>query len=248
MNTWFEDESFWKRIYPHLFPAERFALAEEQVDHILTLTVPAGRSVLDLCCGPGRHATLLAQRGFTVTGVDRSPFLLDQAKARAQADHLSVEWIVDDMRHFVRPETYDLVLNMFTSFGYFDDPQEDRQVLQNMYRSLKPHGVCLIDVMGKEVVARTFQPTRSQRSADGMLWVECHNIVDGWRRIHTEWLFIKDGQVTTVRFQLNVYSGQELKERLQQAGFQRVQLFGDLAGNAYGPQASRLVAVANKEP
>ena len=246
MPAWFEDDAFWIALYPYLFPEEQCALAEEHVDQLLALVAPTGHVVLDLCCGPGRHAIRLAKRGFAVTGVDLSAFLLAKAQARAQAAQVAVEWLRDDMRHFVRPGAYDLVVSLYTSFGYFADPQDDRRVLQNIFRSLKPHGVYLIDMLGKEVLAKTFQPTTSSQAPDGTLWIRRHAIVDGWSRVRTEWMLIQGDKATTFHFQLTLYSGHEIKERLEQAGFGTVHLFGDLQGNAYGPEASRLIAVESR--
>lgn len=247
MTEWFTDESLWMTMYPFLFSKERFTAATAQVDRLLALVDVTGRAVLDLCCGPGRHAIVLAKRGYTVTGVDASPFLLEQARARAQAEGVMVEWVLADMRHFMRSAVYDLVLSMFTSFGYFDDKDDDLTVLRNMYHSLQPGGTCVLDMLGKERLAKIFQPTTSEQAPDGTLWVQRHEIVDDWSRIRNEWTVIKDGRARSFTFQLTVYSGQELKDRLFQAGFRRVRLCGDLEGQAYGPQAERLVAVAWKE-
>ena len=70
MAEWFENESFWESMYPYMFPPRRFEAAENQVQAILELTAVRGSSVLDLCCGPGRHCVELAKRGFEVTGVE----------------------------------------------------------------------------------------------------------------------------------------------------------------------------------
>ena len=83
MSEWFENEDFWTEMYPYLFPEERFQSAEDQVDKILSLVEFSGTHILDLCCGPGRHSTVLAERGFSVTGVDSTAFLLQKATARA---------------------------------------------------------------------------------------------------------------------------------------------------------------------
>src|SRR5690349_19507514 len=80
---WFESEDFWRDLYPFMFPEERFAAAKDEVTSILALTRCEGGTVLDLCCGPGRHSLEFAQLGFNVTGVDRSRFLLDIARRRA---------------------------------------------------------------------------------------------------------------------------------------------------------------------
>jgi 2-polyprenyl-3-methyl-5-hydroxy-6-metoxy-1,4-benzoquinol methylase len=140
MSEWFEDESFWIETYPFIFPESRIEATEEEIDKILQLVECPGKSVLDLCCGPGRCSVALAKRGFTVTGVDRTAFLLEKAKARAKAEAVDIEWIQQDMREFVRPEGFDLVLSMFSSFGYFDDKTEDIRVLRNIFTSLKQEG------------------------------------------------------------------------------------------------------------
>lgn len=246
MAEWFEDEAFWITMYPYMFPSERFTLAEEQVEKILTLLEFQGTEVLDLCCGPGRHAVLLAKRGLQVTGVDRTPFLLEKAKERGRREQAKIEWVLADMRDFIRPQAYDLVLNMFTSFGYFDDKDDDLAVLQNIYQSLKPNGICLIDVMGKERLARVFQAASAIDMPDGSLLVQRHEVFDAWSRIRNEWILIKDGQAHSFKFHHTLYSGQELKDRLAQAGFEKVQLYGDLDGNPYDIEARRLVAVARK--
>src|SRR5262245_8221 len=97
---WFESEEFWKELYPYFFPAERFADAVDQVSQLIAGTGVSAGSVLDLCCGPGRHSVEFAGRGFAVTGVDRSAFLLDRARERAAAANVPVEWICEDMRRF----------------------------------------------------------------------------------------------------------------------------------------------------
>ena len=107
---WFEQEDFWRDLYPYMFPPERFAAAGEQVSQILGLTGITSGAVLDLCCGPGRHAIALANRRLAVTGVDASPFLLERARERAAEAGVTVEWIQDDMRHFVRPGAFDRTL------------------------------------------------------------------------------------------------------------------------------------------
>ena len=246
MPKWYEDETFWNKLYPFLFPERRFDAAEDEVGGILDLAGLEKGDVLDLACGPGRHATALAKKGFRVTGVDLSPFLLRKARGLARAGGVDVEWVQEDMRRFVRPEAFDLAINIFTAFGYFDDKRDDLKVLRNIHRSLRKGGAFVIELKGKEGLARHFLPTTSKELADGKLLVERHEIFDDWTRIRNEWTVIEDGTATTFRFHTTVYSGQELKDRLLEAGFGDVSLFGGLDGSEYGLDAERLVAVARK--
>ena len=190
---------------------------------------------------------MLAKRGCSVTGVDRSKFLLGKAAERAKAEGVRVEFLQQDMRNFSRPASYDLALNFFTSFGYFNDREDDIRVLRNIYESLKPAGVCLLEMISKEWLAKNLLATTSMEAPDGSLRVERHEISDDWSRIRNEWIFIKEGRTKVFKFHHTIYSGQELKDRLYQVGFKRVKLFGDLDGNEYGVNAKRLVAAAWKE-
>jgi len=171
-DDWFADDAFWEATYPFMFPETRFAGAGEEIDRVLALagmTPGAGGAVLDLACGPGRHSVALAARGFAVTGVDRSAFLLDRARARAAELGAAAEWVHADMRDFVRPAAFDLALCLFTSFGYFTDDADNQRVLAQVAASLRPGGRCVLDVAGKEVLARIFRPAGVRDIPDGMV-------------------------------------------------------------------------------
>ena len=245
-KEWFDDDSFWRELYPFMFPEKRVADADEQVAKALALTKPPGKSVLDLCCGPGRCSIALAKKGFRVTGVDKTTYLLNKARAKAKAARVNIEWVREDMRDFVRPASFALVLSMFTSFGYFDDRQDDMTVLQNMFTSLQPGGACLIEVLGKERLAKILQPTISTVLPGGTLMVERHEIFDDWTRVRNEWLLIRGGRTKSFNFHHTIYSGQELRDRMERVGFVAVKLHGNLDGDAYGPNAERLVTIGHK--
>jgi SAM-dependent methyltransferase len=244
-KEWFDDDSFWRELYPFMFPEKRVADADEQVAKALALTKPPGKSVLDLCCGPGRCSIALAKKGFRVTGVDKTTYLLNKARAKAKAARVNIEWVREDMRDFVRPASFALVLSMFTSFGYFDDRQDDMTVLQNMFTSLQPGGACLIEVLGKERLAKILQPTISTVWPGGTLMVERHEIFDDWTRVRNEWLLIRGGRAKSFNFHHTIYSGQELRDRMERVGFVAVKLHGNLDGDAYGPNAERLAVISH---
>lgn len=246
MREWFENETFWSELYPYMFDEQRFAAADEQVRKIIKLTGVRRGAVLDLCCGPGRHSIELAKRGFQVTGVDRTRFLLNRARRRARTARARVEFVHADMRDFVRPNTYKLALSLFTSFGYFDNKDDDRRVLRNISESLRPRGVFVLDVHGKERLAKGFATTTADRYADGSMLIQVHEIFDDWTRIRNEWILLKGNRARRFKFHHTIYSGQELKDLLRQAGFAEVKLYGDFDGQSYGLDAPRLIAVARK--
>ncbi len=249
MAAWYEENEFWKNFSPVLFDARRWEAVPTEIDELLTLAnIAPGAPVLDLCCGPGRHSLELARRGFTVTGVDRTTRYLAEARRSAAAEELSIEFVERDMRRFRRPAAFDLAINLYTSFGYFEDKADDEQVARNLYESLKPRGKLVLEMMGKEVLARVFQE-RAWFWLDeeaGVMMLEERKLCQGWGWIESTWTLI----YATERFSHTVghrlYAGTELAALLRQAGFAKVELFGGLDGIPYDHNARRLVAIAEK--
>lgn len=239
---WFENEAFWQTFYPYMFGERQMAAAPGEVERVLALSGVVGGRVLDLCCGPARHSLILAQKGFRVTGVDRSAFLL--SKARELTAGAGVELVEADMRDFVQPGAFDLALSLFTSFGYFDTREEDLAVLRNVRASLKQDGVFVMDVMSKEYVISQGTPTRWEQWPSGEIHVHHYDVFPGWGRLRVEWLLVEGDRARRFEFEHNVYSGQELAALLERAGFADVQIYGSLDGTPYDATATRLVARA----
>jgi SAM-dependent methyltransferase len=245
-GTWFESNALWAESFPFMFPESSFADAAGNVPKIAALSGVKSGNVRDLACGPGRYALPFAQGGYSVTGVDRTQFLLDKARDAANRAGVTVEWIEQDMRDFVRPAAFDLAINVFTSFGYFDDPTENRRVLENIYTSLMPGGVFVFDHLGKELLAARFVPTRSDVLPDGRIRFARQTITDDWTHIDAEWVLVDGSRASTFRLRHWIYSGHEIRELLTSAGFRDVSLYGSFDGVPYDPQATRLVAIARK--
>lgn len=241
---WFENEEFWRAFYPWMFSERRLQAAPQEAEQLLTLSGVSEGAVLDLCCGPARHAVLLAAKGFRVTGVDRSPFLLSKARERAAEAGVPIEFVQSDAREFLRPGAFDLALSLFTSFGYFETRAEDLALLRNIRANLKPGGAFVIDVLGKECYAALPRKGNWDEKADGEVLVEFAEVLPGWAKTRNHWLLLNGERARRFDFDLNLYSGQELCAALQQAGFSDVQIFGSLAGTPYDATATRLVARA----
>jgi SAM-dependent methyltransferase len=229
-----------------MFPEARFVSAAESVPKIAALAGIATGRVLDLACGPGRYAVPFAQAGYIVTGVDRTRFLLQKAGELAARAGAAVEWVEQDMREFRRPDAFDLAINLFTSFGYFEEAADNRRVLENVYASLKPGGAFVFDHLGKEILAAKYQPTRSEELTDGTLLIQRVVVIEDWSLIEGEWILLAGERASRFRVRHWLYSGQEIRELLASVGFADVSLFGNLEMTPYGPQAERLVAVARK--
>ena len=127
---WFEDDQFWLRFAPVMFDSQRWEETPLEVDGILRMAdVPPAAAVLDSCCGVGRHSLEFARRGFSVTAVDRTGPYIEAARESAAAEGLDIEFLQQDVREFIRTGSFDLALNLFTSFGFFSSLDEEIKYL-----------------------------------------------------------------------------------------------------------------------
>ena len=157
-----------------------------------------------------------------------------------------IEFIRADMRDFRRPDSFDLVINLFTSFGYFEDPLDDQKVAANVCDSLTPGGIFLMETMGKEVAIRNFSEKGWHMEGD-CYHLEDRRIVGAWERIENTWVEIKpNGEIQETGFSLRLYAASDLKPLLRNAGFKSVEFYGSLTGTPYDHKAVRLIAVARK--
>ena len=245
-QSWYEQDGFWETFAPALFTSERMLSARQEVEQIVSLLqLQPGESICDLCCGVGRHSLELGRLGYRVTGVDRTALYIEEAKKKADEQGLNIQFVQEDMRSFCEPNAFDAVINVFTSFGYFEDAVDDKRVLENIYKSLKDGGKFLIDIMGKEVLARIFQEKR-WREEDGVIILEEAKVSEDWSSVDSRWIIIRDDKRDECRFSLRLYSAAELGELLKSCGFGRVDVYGDLSGSAYDQTAKRLVVAAHK--
>ncbi len=247
MSSWYDDDSFWADIESVIFNEERRTKAPGEVEQILSLLgSPTNGALLDLGCGIGRHSLEFARRGHRVTSVDRTRRYLDVASRAADEQKLNVEWVESDMREFRRPESFDVAVNLFTSFGYFDKDADERRVVENVFASLKPGGRFVLDIMPKEVLTRIFRERDWHEEPDGTILLEERKVTDDWALLELRWIILRDGRQREHRFRLRLYSAAELKTLLSGAGFGAIRAFGSLTGTPYDHQAERLVLIAEK--
>ena len=247
MPPWYDSDEFWERLSPLLFDESRAGSTSKQVDDIVRLLrLGKGADILDLCCGPGRHAIELARRGFRVVGVDRTTKYLESARTKAAEAGVQIEFVKEDMRGFCRPDSFDAAVNMLSSFGYFQDAGDDRQVIDNLYTSLRPGGCVVVEMLGKEIWARSYQKKYWSQLKDGTLLLEEKNILGGWESIEERWIFIRGAEWKEFTTRLRLYSGMELAALLRQAGFTSVALYGGVDGSPYDQTAQRLAVTARK--
>jgi SAM-dependent methyltransferase len=150
-ETWF-DTPFYHLLYNNRDEQE----ASNFIDRLLGfLKIEKQSKVLDVGCGKGRHARHIHQHGMNVVGVDLSPESILFANQSA-SDSLRFE--VGDMRSLAFSNEFDLVVNLFSSFGYFEDNSEDKAALKSMVNALKEGGLLVLDYMHPEIIVKEMKP------------------------------------------------------------------------------------------
>src|SRR5579863_5613168 len=233
-------------IYRHTFTAER---AEREVAFAAQkLGLTGGARVLDLCCGPGRHSALLAQRGYRVTGLDLSQPYLDLAR-RAAADHqTAIETVLADMREIPFDNHFDAVINMYSSFGYLESEIEDLKVLESISRSLRRGGRLLLDMLNREWAVTNYIQNDWHAETDGTLYVE-HRALDlASSRMRVRFVIVapNGGRHDSIGHDIRLYTLTEMIRLLERVGFIGIEVFGGFDGERYGIETRRMVLCARK--
>jgi D-alanine-D-alanine ligase len=200
------------------------------------LNLPKESAILDLACGQGRHSLELAQRGFTnITGLDRSHYLIRKAKSVMQQEGLKVSFKEGDARKLpFPPDTFDAVMILGNSFGYFESNEDDIMILKEVFRVLKPDGTFLIDVADGSYLRSHFQP-RSWEWIDKKYFVcrERSLAKDNERLISREIIsHVEKGVIVDQFYAERLYSYEMLSDIFSKSGYQYIKFHDVLESNS----------------
>jgi SAM-dependent methyltransferase len=241
------------RWYESFFEADEWVLlattrdaerTELEVDFVASQIRPAGR-VLDVPCGTGRVAVPLAERGFTVAGLDISEAVLAVARGAGPA----IDFRQGDMRELPWPdESFDAVLNLWTAFGYFETQAEDERVLSEIARVLVPGGVFVLDTVNQAALVRGFRPQAWDELEDGTVLLQQHryDLITG--RSQALWTFLQEGRRRELSFDHRLYTTPEYVELLRRAWLEATAFFGAADGSELTWDTWRQIVVAHKPP
>ncbi len=212
------------------------------IDQLLqTLALPPGARILDLACGRGRHARYLAEKGFDVTGLDISENSIAYAR-QFESDHLA--FYQHDMRQPFRVNYFDAVLNLFTSFGYFDTDAEHERALRNACAGLKPGGFFLLDFFNAHWVRRHLV-RREEKIVNDTVFRIKKSIRSG--RVYKRVEFEADGRAYFFRERVRLFELNDFRTMFERVGLHLQQTFGSYDLAPFDPETSeRLILIAQK--
>jgi SAM-dependent methyltransferase len=233
-EEWFGED--YLRIYQHR--------DEQEAEHVVELIAAnlPGRDVdrvLDLGCGAGRHTKVLVERWWTV-GLDLSMALLREAR-RESPDS---PYVRADMRELpFADESFDLVVNLFTSFGYFDDDSEHAKVLSCVRSAMRRGGTLVIDFLNASQVRRELVPY-DERVENGITIEQRRAITPDDRFVEKTIRLREKGKEYLERVRL--LSAMDLERMLKGAGFEVLKRFGDYSGVSWSESSPRTILFASR--
>ena len=245
-KEWWEsyfDAQYLLEYEPIFSPARDRADVARLID---ILGLSAGERVLDVPCGQGRHAHLLAEAGFDVTGLDYSRHLLEIAKARGTGARL--RYVRGDMRAL--PEKWSgrfaAVLNLFTSFGFFLDPGDDKRVIHELARVLRPGGVLVWHGGSRDGVMAKFLSRDWWKSSNGTIIAHERDFdpLSGILTIRSHWSGKRGSGEREHRIRL--YTASRLAELCRQAGLIVEEAYDGWSSAPLSRRSSEMLLVARK--
>ncbi|BCG60595.1 class I SAM-dependent methyltransferase [Paenibacillus sp. URB8-2] len=244
MSEWYE-KSFGED-YLIVYKHRDFGGARREVERMIGwLSLPAGAKVLDLCCGMGRHSLALAEAGYEVTGIDLSEALLREARAQEGAER--VTWVRSDMRELPLEGGFDAVVNLFTSFGYFEEDEEHLKVLREIRRMLKPGGKFIIDFLNPSYVIAHLVPHSNREDGDNLI-DEKRRIEDGYVKKDIILTSKIDGTPRQYHERVKLYPLEKFRDLLAAAGLSLEAVHGSYEEDEYEAETSPRMIFVGKRP
>lgn len=240
-NEWFETW-FNSPFYHILYEDRDESEAEEFITKLCrVLPIAPGTKTLDLACGAGRHAYVMHELGLSVSGADLSENSIALAKEHAPE---GLEFFVHDMRDPLN-EQYEVIMNLFTSFGYFDSLSDNAKALASIYNALNPDGLLIIDFFNADKVVREMKRRQELRKGDILFHIK-KDVVNG--RIVKSIAFEAEGNSYFFQEKVQALDLIDFQQLLGDAGFRIEQTYGNYLLDPFNQESSdRLILICRKQ-
>ncbi len=238
-EEWFS-EWFCSPYYPLLYQHRD----EEEAERFLTwlmqyLNIDKQGKILDLACGRGRHSRFLNSLGYDVRGWDFSTESIREAK---QWGNDSLIFTVHDMRTEFMEKDFSAILNLFTSFGYFDNPSDNEVVLSNVRKSLKPGGKFVLDYLNPEYLMPRLVPFE-EKSINNIHFEIKRFIFNEF--IIKEITIIDNKTIHIFKEKVQIFTADDFQKMFSKAGLNTETCFGNYSGDIFSATDSpRIISIA----
>ena len=236
-KSWFDTE-YYNLLYQHRDNSEARIFIETLVKQIPHME---SSKVLDLACGEGRHSNVLHDLGFEVTGIDISP---NRIKAATSLTSDKLDFFIHDMQDVFRINYFDIVVNLFTSFGYFDCPKMEKKIAQSIFANLKKGGYFLIDYLNTSLVSKGLDV--HEEKMIGNVQFKINKFISG------DWIIkeiiVCEGQKCRIfEEHVKLYSHSDMSSLFESVGFHLVNTFGNYNLNEYQEnESTRMILLFRK--
>jgi SAM-dependent methyltransferase len=246
VSTWYDDfftelpNTFWRAAVPP-------EATEAEIDFLVrAVGLQPGGSVLDVCCGSGRHALELARRGYRVTGVDVSAEAIGYARRAADDERLSVDLRVGDVRSLPTDVRADVVICMGNAFGYLEHTGT-QAFLADLAGIVRPGGALVLDyAFVAESVLPGLELDEEPMTIGGVEVTSVNTYDTVGSRWLTEMTFRRGDEVHRGTSVQHVYTVAEVSRLVAAVGFPDVERYGDADGSPYRLGSPRLLLVARR--
>lgn len=202
------------------------------------------QSILDLACGHGRHANLLASRGLNLTAIDINTQFIEQAKTEAQVKGLNVDYIEKDILELDYHQTFDSVLLLFNSLGFFDR-KDAKLLLSKISNALKIGGKAFIDTKNRDHLLKEITPCYlTERGKDLMIDRLSFDPVSGTTT--NKRIYVKDGKRYDAPFTMTAYNYTDCMQMLEGTDLKITQVFGSWKGEGFNQDSRRIILILEK--
>jgi ubiquinone/menaquinone biosynthesis C-methylase UbiE len=219
-------------------------LTKNQVGFVEKFIKP-GDKILDAGCGIGRHSILLAKDSFNVTGIDTSQVFLEEARKYAIIEGTkNCQFINLDMRELEFEGEFNGIINLWSSFGYFED-ETNFNILKRFYASLTANGIIIIDIENRDYILKNFV-YETFKEGDEIFILERRKFNPINSVISTHRYYIgKDFRKEYMRH-IRIYSATEMINLFREAGLKEIKLFGDYSGEEFHVSSKRIIISGKK--
>lgn len=230
-HSWF-DSSYYHLLYQHRDDLEAELFIKRLFPEI---DLTPNRKILDLACGRGRHAQIMNKMGHFVTGIDLSKSNIEEANEMSADD---LEFFVHDMRQPFREGFYDLITNLFTSFGYFETLDEHAQVIENIGYNLKEGGHFILDYLNPAYVKKNLVKMEHKR-IEGVDFKISRGIEDD---IVVKRIEVKDGEkIHHFEERVRLFSYGDFLKLFSDYGFEVIKVWGNYNLSRYSRVSPRQI-------